>query len=52
MPTPTAKPRTKSFNLKALTVAIDGPEKAYPVYQFGRGKRFEEKPKHNPFAGL
>lgn len=43
--------RTRKINLRALVYATDGPEKAYPVYQFARDKRKIERPRHNPFSG-
>jgi len=43
--------KKKSINVRAVVHALEGPEKPYPVYQFSR-RRFIEKPKHNPFAGL
>lgn len=48
---PGTKPRIRIFNARSLSIALDGTEKRYPVYHFS-GKRFWERPKHNPFAGL
>ncbi len=45
------KPRTRKISVKALVQALSGKEKEYPVYRFS-GRRFYEKPKHNPFSGL
>lgn len=42
----------RKVNVKSLVLALDGQEQPYPVYQFSRGKRRLERPKHNPFSGL
>jgi hypothetical protein len=45
------KPRKRKVSVQAASLAIAGPEQAYPVYQFSR-RSFVERPKHNPFKGL
>ena len=45
------KPKIRIFNVRSLSIAVDGLEKPYPVYRFS-GRVFVERPKHNPFAGL
>lgn len=44
------RPRKRRVQMKALVYAVDGPEKAYPVYEFANGKRRLERPRHNPFS--
>lgn len=44
------RPRKRRTQVKALVFAVDGPEKAYPVYEFANGKKRLERPRHNPFA--
>jgi len=50
-PIPTRKPTTKHISVRGLVFALDGRERAYPVYKFSH-RTVHEKPKHNPFAGL
>lgn len=45
------KPVTRNLSGRALMHAIDGTERPYPVYHYS-GRRFLEKPNHNPFKGL
>lgn len=42
----------RKTNIRSLVLAVDGPEKAYPVYQFSKDRKKLERPRHNPFAGL
>ena len=51
MAIPTRKPVTRRLSGRALVMAIDGPEKPFPVYTFSR-RVFIERPRHNPFRGL
>lgn len=44
------RPRKRKVQMKALAYAVGGAEKAYPVYEFGNGKRRLERPRHNPFS--
>lgn len=37
--------RHRTVNPRALIYAVDGPEKAYPVYRFGNGKVKRERPR-------
>jgi len=46
------RPRKRRTQIKALVLAVDGPEKGYPVYEFANGKRRIERPRHNPFAAV
>lgn len=48
---PTNAPRVRNINAKTLTTVIGGVEPPYDVYRFS-GRRFFEKPGHNPFDGL
>jgi len=48
---PTRKPVTRRISARALVNALEGPERAYPTYQFS-DRNFYERPHHNPFAGL
>ena len=50
-PGPGRKPRQHKISLGSVVHHIDGAEKPYPVYIFS-ARTFDEKPKHNPFAGL
>ncbi len=43
------RPRKRRTQMKALVMAVAGPEKAYPVYEFANGKKRVERPRHNPF---
>ena len=45
------KPVTRRISGKSIVLALDGPEKPYPHYQFSN-KQFFAKPNHNPFKGL
>ena len=45
------KPLTRRISGRSIVIALDGPEKPYPHYQFSR-KQFFAKPNHNPFKGL
>lgn len=45
------KPRVRKVSIRSITMAIDGPEQPYPVYQFSR-RTFIERKGHNPFKGL
>jgi hypothetical protein len=47
-----ARVRKRKINVRSLVLALDGPERAYDVYRFSRGKRRFERPGHNPFDGL
>ena len=49
---PSRAPRTRNINARTLTFVVDGPEKPYDYYRFSGGKRFLEKPNHNPFEDL
>jgi len=42
------KPRTRTVQVKGLVFAVAGKEPDYPVYHFS-GKKFYERPNHNPF---
>jgi hypothetical protein len=46
---PSAKPKTRHTTIKTLSIALGGPETSYDVYRFSGGKRFYERPNHNPF---
>jgi hypothetical protein len=48
---PTRKPVTRRISARALVIALEGPERAYPVYQFS-DRNFYERPRHNPFAHM
>lgn len=50
-PIPTRKPQRRKVSVRSAVVALDGAEKAYPVYNFSTGPKYE-RPKHNPFEGL
>ena len=45
------KPSKKTMTARSLSIHLDGPEKAYPVYPFSR-RVFTERPRHNPFKDL
>ncbi len=45
------KPIRRTISGKSIVIALDGPEKAYPHYQFSN-RQFFAKPNHNPFKGL
>jgi len=48
---PNRKPRRRVVSMKSLVFAIEGNERAYPVYKFSDRQVFE-RPNHNPFQGL
>lgn len=50
-PIPTKQPTQRRMSARSLVIALDGPERPYPVYRFS-GRIFAERPKHNPFSGL
>lgn len=50
-PIPTRKPVTRKISVRGLVFALDGRERPYPVYRFGR-RDLKERPNHNPFQGL
>lgn len=45
------RPRSRIMSQRSLVIAISGAEQPYPVYNFS-GRRFLERPQHNPFANL
>lgn len=47
---PTAKPVVKKISARGLTFALDGPERAYPVYQFSDVYKYERPNSKYPFA--
>ena len=49
---PSRAPRSRSINARTLTIVLDGPEKPYDHYRFSGGKKFFQKPNHNPFEDL
>jgi len=48
---PSAPPTVRSVNMQALCYEVDGPVRAYPIYQFSRGRVFIKRPYENPAAG-
>lgn len=50
-PIPTKAPVTRNISARSIVQSLDGPERPYPVYTFS-GRRFPERPRHNPFQGL
>ncbi len=50
-PVPQRKPVTRQLSGRSLAFAIDGRERAYPVYHFSR-RTFSERPNKQTFKGL
>ena len=50
-PIPSRKPKQRKFSVRSMVAALDGAERAYPVYEFSAGPKYE-RPQHNPFKGL
>ena len=50
-PIPSKPPERRNISLRSVVLAVDGPERPYPVYRLSRTAKFE-KPRHNPFKGL
>lgn len=47
---PTAKPVVRRISVRGLSNAIEGPERAYPVYQFSGSYRYERPHRAYPFS--